>query len=516
VRVSGLGELAAALPEYPDAEMERGSAGTVFRVHFGGLPPANLLLDTKLRDGLDLRHRVRVPLPNGGFLGTDGRVLPANATVTFPDLRRMVARGGAGDDRAELAANLYVVTGRLEGVRLARTLAFLDELPLARLVPELRRLYATAGERDSEIRLTVRRNGLDGPAVRAGLFDVAVAFDRYSARVQLCDRAGKKEERPGELALLALTRPESPPMILQRDALGGWALPDTDMSGPWLIVGIEALASRVRPSIWPGVAMQDTLEGALATAAAFARQDERNEAYATALAALANAPMSDSAVREWLFLDATLAATAHAPAIFFDALARAVECPLLLAHWLLRADPAQLARLAALEDEMPFAWCLVPLAAWRDAVSAAAAHFRGFGIEPSTLLAPRLADIAALCPPTMAGVWEARETLGLPHGNDQVGRDRLAALAPDFERFSGPAPDEIAWHEAVASSPDWENLAAEVHAGAPHIAALAAVAGSALSPRIVSALRFCRHNAPDAFDSQFLFAVLLRLARRTA
>ncbi len=518
VHIRGLGEVAAALPEYPGAELvQRDADATVLRAHFDGLPPANVLVDTRLADGLDLRHRLRVPLAHGGFLGGDGRVLPPNASVTFPDLGRMVARGGAGDDRAELAAYLTVVAGRLQGVRLARTLAFLDELPLARLQPELRRLYATSGERDAEIRLNVRRNGLDGPGVRAGAFDVALVFNKGAARAEICDRAGQRVERPGELAALGLAHPEVPATQLPRDAAGGWELPGMDRPGPWLIVGVEGLTSRVRPSIWPGAAPAESPQGELAAAAAIGAQDDRNAAYAAALRALAEAPVSDRAVREWLFLDATLAAaTAHAPAIFFDALVRAVECPLLLVHWLLRADPAQLARLAALEDELPFAWCLVPLAAWREAVLATATHYRGFGIEPSTLFASRLEDIAALCPPAMAGVWEAREALGLPHGQNQVGRDRLAALVRPFESFCGPSPDEKAWHTVVATSKDWENLPAEVRAGAAHIAARAAVTGTALPPRAVSAIRFCRHDAPDAFDSHFLFAVLLRLARHAA
>lgn len=514
VQVRGLGETAAALPDYPGAEVARTMDGTALRAHVQGLTPASVLLATRLPDGVEVRHRVNVPLPGGGFLDAQGRLLPPNHAAVFADAAGIMARAGAGDDRAELAVRLVATEGRLDGVQLRRVLGFVDELPLARLQPELRRLFATAGVRDAELRLNVLRAGLDGPGLRASAFDAVPWFDPAAPRAELRSRDGRTAAVPegAGLAAFRLAHPGAAPVLLDADDEGGWTLPE-NQPGPWLVIGAGDLAGRVRPSVWPG-APGEPPPGKLAAAATLARLPDRDGAFRSALAELAEAPRAETTTAEWAFLDATLdAAGRHAPAIFFDALARAAEFPDVLVHWMLRADTVGLARLATLEDELPLAWALVPLEAWTRAARAAAEHYRSHGIPAELVLGPRLENIVALCPPTVAGIWAAQDAVGFPHGPNQPCRAQLPALAPVFAGGAGGSLGEVEWAAALAAAADWGNLPPVVRGGAPHVAARCAVDGVSLPPRAVSAVRFCRHAAPDEFDDRFTNAVFLRLAQ---
>jgi hypothetical protein len=100
----------------------------------------------------------------------------------------------------------------------------------------------------------------------------------------------------------------------------------------------------------------------------------------------------------------------------------------------------------------------------------------------------------------------------LPPGANEFARAHLPAIRTILAGGAGPDPGWIAWQEAVARSSDWENLPKLVHDGAPHIAARCALGRSVASPRAVSAIRFCRHQAPDGFDQRFRFAHLLAAA----
>lgn len=514
VRVRGLGETAVALPDHPGAEIARTADYTVLRAHVQGLTPASVLLATRLPSGVEVRHRINVPLPGGGFLDAQGRLLPPNYAATFADTAGIVARAGAGDNRAELAVRLMATEGRLDGVQLRRVLGFVDELPLARLQPELLRLFATAGMRDAELRLNVLRAGLDGPGLRVSAFDAVPWFDPAAPRAELRARDGRMAAVPegAGLAALRLARPGAAPILLDANDEGGWTLPEAQ-PGPWLVIGAGGLVGRVRPSVWPG-APGEPPPGKLAAAATLARLSDREGAFRSALVELAEAPRAETAAAEWAFLDATLdAAGRYAPAIFFDALARAAEVPDLLVQWMFRADAVGLARLTALEDELPLAWALVPLGAWTRAAKAAAEHYSGFGIPAELVLGPRLESIAALCPPTITGCWAAQDAVGLPHGPNQPCRAHLPALAPVFAGGAGSDSGEAEWEAALVAAADWGNLPPAVRESAPHIAARRAVGGAPLPPRAVSAVRFCRHAAPDEFDRHFINAVFLRLAQ---
>jgi hypothetical protein len=512
VRISGMPDAEAFLPDYPDAELRKDSGGLSLVASFAGLPPAEITLAISSAGNAPTRHRIRLPAPGGGFLDRERRLIAGVAAASFVDLPRMAARGGSAENVAEITARLVATDGPLAGIRLARTLGFVEELPLARLIPELRRLYATAGERDAEIQLRASQGGVLGSALRAAAFDYTVGLGD-GGRVHLCDRRGQPTQIQGEMIAVSPVRPSADPVSLKSAGAGAWEVPEDAEAGPWMLLGAGHLAGRVRPRIRAGSAPAAPCEGLLAAAAATQGQASRDAAFDAVLARLAADPMGDGAAVEWAFLDATLDATEpRAPAIFFDVLARAADCPELLPHWLLRCDEIRLSRLLRLEDELPMAWALVPLSAWRNAALSFTEFYREFGADVTSLLSQRLADIAALCPPTQPGVWEAREVLGVAHRADQVGRAGLGPLGTMLAAFAGPDPGEGPWRAAVASCVDWENLPTEVHAGAPHAAARRALGLSSLSLREVAAVRFCRHAAPDDFDHRFLYAVLSRIA----
>jgi hypothetical protein len=450
------------------------------------------------------------------LLDRAGRIVAANTQVSFRDLAQFVARGGDSDGHAEIAASLLPIADRLSQtrlphIRLGRSLRFVEEFPMARLLPELQRMYATAGERDGRVRLHVRLEGKDGPTVHAAPFGATLDFNGPTNLAVLNRGAGRDDLSDAGLAGFALVRPETPLVPLRAVDPGSWELPSGP--GPWLIVGTGSLTMQVRPRLYRGA---DATEGGLIAAAVGCPfPDQRATMLAAALAKLAVAPDTPEHQGEWTFLNATLdAGTRLAPALFFDVLIHAADCPLLLVNWLLRADDAQLARIAGLEDTLHFAWVLVPVAAWREAAAQYLSRYRVLGFDAAPALAAQLDAIADCCPPARAGLWEARDAVQLPPGPNEFPRAKLDD--PNLRRIlaacAGPDPGWEAWQEAVARSSDWENFPSVVHEGAPHIAARCALGKAEASGRTVSAIRFCRHQAPDGFDQRFRFAHLLAAA----
>jgi hypothetical protein len=507
VELLGLGATAAFLP---GATREVCDGGYRFILTFEGLPPAELELTTLEPDGLELRHRLRIPMPQGGFIGADGRPLQSHAALTFPDIDHVLCRGGAGDDYPELQIRLAAPRNSpLAGVTLGRVVGFVQDLPLARLRPDLRRMHATADARDGEISLCVLRAGTPGPMLRLSSFNVDVAFDRSSPRVELRDMVGRAIKPPEHAGLVALcpARPGDPLISLVPDERSGWRPPPEGQPGPWLILGAGALSGHVRPRIWPEAAISQT-DCPFGKAATLDDQLARDTAFDEALVALAGDPFSANAGVGWDFLDATLDATTYAPAGCFDLLVRVVKRSDVLAHWLLRADERRMARLAALEDELPFSWVLVPLTDWRAAAEAAQAFYATHGLDPKMILADQLERIVSLCGPALAGDWTAREVLGLPQrANMPANVSQARAMAPLLAVLAGVDPGAEAWSAEVMRSLDWNNLSDLVRNGAPHAAARHAVYGDQLAPRLISAIRFCRHSGPDEFDSRYLIAV---------
>ena len=85
-------------------------------------------------------------------------------------------------------------------------------------------------------------------------------------------------------------------------------------------------------------------------------------------------------------------------------------------------------------------------------------------------------------------------------------------MAPALVKLAGPAPDEQTWADEVLRTRDWNNLPSLIRDGAPHIAARCAVDNQILPSRLTAAVRFCRHESPDEFDSRYMMATFARVA----
>lgn len=512
VRLHGLAEAWAALDGFPNAEVRQEGACRVLTVRLSGPEPAEVTLRTGHAGGLELCHTLRIPMPMGGFAEASGRVLADRHLVSSADLPRLRARAGADDPQAQLS----IVAHGQNGVSLGRTLAFVEDLSLGRLRSELERLQTTLGDPDAEVRLSVLRNGIEGPRLRLRTFDRMLSFT--SGAATLAD--GIPEE--GGLCALDLTRPGAPVVDLRRAEQGqaeGWSLSGLQASGPWLLIGSGNLAGHVRPKCWSPPSC-GPLPCRLARAVAIPRFAERQAALADILRHLGANPSGEEAGADWDFLLATLQASVqHAPARFFDALAVAAGMPGVLTRLVFRAMPADLPSLAALESHLPLLWCLVPITAWQDAACEHAEVLRGYGLDPLPLLDTRLADWADLCPGARAAAWATRDAVGIAPPSDlpwtlaqlRAFTVQDAGLRASMAEWAGPDPGEAEWRTAVRQLRNWINVPELVQNGAPHIAAGCAM-GRPTSREGVTALRTCHDAAPDRFAERVRFATLLRLA----
>lgn len=506
----GMGRRLLALQDRSDAVRQEkdGVQQLTIRDTDGRQP--DLVVVTAEPGGPTLRHIVPVELSGGVFLDRNRRILARPPDSCFADLTALTARAGSGG-KATLAARAVVVSGPLAGVTLTRTVDFIGELPLATVRSELRRLHSTTGERDLQLQLSVRHAGVDTTFMRVAIHDCTLNL-RSPGRALLCNPAGQPSPRPGGLSAASLARPADPPVPLPDLEPGVWQLPELVKGGPWILIGTQELAGRVRPAVWPGRTTGDAAPSALAAAAQLSAQLARDAAFDHALAELAADPYGQDAPASWAFLEASLdLAATHADAVFLDVLVRVARCPDLLVVWLLQSGGIALARLAALEESLPFSWLLVPMASWDRAVAIQAASYRAVGLDPGRVLQGRLDDIAALIPSAAAGIWHAREILGLQHAHDQPPRRQIPALRRVIETLVEPDPGVAAWNAALDVVGDWQNLPETVLHGAPHVAACCTVHGLALSARAAAAIRHCRDREPDSFSRRHLAAVMLQL-----
>ena len=505
VRVRSMDAKHLDLPGYPDARAAQEGADAIVRLACAGPEPGEVLLRTFHRNGLEVRHRLRVPMPGGGFVRITGEVMAHNSLVVLADLPGLLARAGANDPHAELEVRARAVGG----MSLGRVVGFIDDLPLAGLRATVHRLHGVLDDPDGQVRLQVLRSGLAGPAaLRVQAFDRTVEV-LYGAAAML---AGGPLLDGGGLGALPLVSPADGVKELARAMWPGgegWSLSDLPASGPWLLVGCGSLAGRVRPRVWPGAASL-AVTGRLAAAAAVAHQEARHAAFNDAVTALAAAPDAPEASAEWAFLDATLdAAARHAPAANFDVLRAAGRTPAVLAHWALRAAADRLQGLAALENGLPFLWSLVPMSDWRRAAECWATLFSDWGLDPKVAVEGRVSELATLLPGTGAGMWIIRDALGMAHPSGQCPRQALPAILSHLASHAGPDPGGHAWLVSARGVRDWANLPPVVRDGAPHAAARHVLGLDPLCLLDQRAIRLCRHAEPDDYDGRLLAAVLL-------
>jgi hypothetical protein len=524
VRVSGFPPTMVRVDGFPNATRDTVDDEVSLQMTLDESPPAELTVVTALGiqgSALEVRHRLPLYLAKGGFAGPDGRMLKGGAIQTFGACGDLTARGGGRlDESVELAVRLTAPPrGPLAELRLGMGMTFIGEMPLARIKRTLRRLCTTAYSQDAELQLEVLRGGIPGPALRLAAFAFTVHVDAERRQAYLWSIDGRTLPRlPGqELAALNLLRPSEPARPLLHDGALAWALPSANEQGPWLVVGDGSLSGLVRPRVWTTDPSDVATAGKLAAAVDLPERSMRVEAFDTRLSELADDPYAADAEADWSLLDSMLDAAGRvAPALSFELLEAVARIPAVLASWMLRADDARLSRLAALEDELPIAWSLVPLSTWLQAARVMIRHYAtSADLEiVKQVLAFRLNEACSLCPPVAGAAWYVREHLGLPHSPNEPSFEQLKH--PHFRamlrHLIGPPPDEAVWRAEIEAAPDWQNLSPETRAGAAIIAARRAVSGQPLPVRLLAAVRFCRHLAEDQFDQRFRVALQSEIA----
>ncbi|MBP0447319.1 STY4851/ECs_5259 family protein [Roseomonas sp. SSH11] len=524
VSAEGMPQVLLAVEGHAGRALERTEDGARVEVDFADLPPSDLTVVTRLggsSDPTEVRHRFRVPLSAGGFSGPDGRQMRAGARCTLSHLDTIVARAADGGEQpAELAARLAgVAEGLLQGVRLGLSAAFIGDMPLSRIRRTLRRLCTTARSQDAELQLEVLRGGIPGRPLRIAACDFQLHLDGTSMRASLMGFDGRPAEpKDGDgLAVLSLPRPADALRSLH-DGGAGWVLPGPDEPGPWLVVGEGSLAGRVRPRVWDAAPPRASEVAGLASIIAQSDRQARSAGLAERLREVAAEPYAEHAEGDWQILDATLdRAGSLAPALSFDLLEAAAAVPELLPHWLLRADQERLSRLAGAEDELPIAWAMVPLSAWRAAGAAFLERWTAVAgsVLAREVLARRLEEACLLCPPVAGAAWYVREAFELDHapGEPRLGALLQPALTAALDAWIGPVLDDASWAAGVFAESDWQNLPAALRVSAASFAARRAVDGCSVPPRLVAAVRFCRHAAEDEFDRRFRWALQREIAR---
>lgn len=502
IRLYSLGQTHASVDGYP-ASLTQEDGATLLVVPCQGLVPGEFVVRTLHQHGLELRHRVRVPMPDGGFIDADGRICDRAVAAALADLVNLIARAGSGDPSPELE----ITSVDRQGRRVGRVIGFVEDLPLAQVTREVRRQIGSLDSLESEISLRVLRSGIAGPKLQVKPFNLRLRL-RGDDGVHL---EGRTQAVTGSMAAIALAEPTRDPIKLAKVTWPegeGWSLADLPPAGPWLLVGENALAGRVKPYVWPGTPA--TTKDRLARAAVISDPVTRNTTFDQELQAIANADAVEFEA-EWAFLDASLISSLYSNAACHDVLRAAGRTPDLLAQWALRTSPANIQQLAELQDHTPYLWCLVPMASWLTAVRAWRAPWTAIGLDSLPSLETRLSDIQALIPGTGAAMWAIRDAVNLQHPPNSFSREMLPFVREQLAERAGPNPGACAWANALERIRTWINLPDDVHLGAPHAAARHVLGLATLDDVGKQAVRTCVLDAPDEFDGRFQAAVMLHI-----
>lgn len=496
-------------------------------VTWDGSPLSYITLRTRLLSAprpVDVRHRIRVPFSKGFFTDAQGHLVPNNHRLRFTELDHIWAQSaGLEGRRSELMARMDVVrSGPCAGRRLASVTGFDNEMALSRSRRTLERLYATSATLDADVRLQVLTNGIEGGLLRVSTFERDVTVDAERQTCALRIDHGKPDDDVGtRLVAWSIGRPDEPPLELRETGRGQWAIPSEPGAGPWLILGQGDHSRRIRPRV---VADEASIKGEapLVTAVRIGDQTLRKSALRERLDAIASAPWSPEYMDDWSFLDRLSEnAELRVPLLALDVFLEIARSPSILAAWLLRSGGRLRRRVVDMEDGLPFLWSLLPMSVWHATAMAAFHHFEGLTDNKDLarkIMMETLQEVSSYCPQANSGCWVAREALGLSHpeGEPNLPNLRTPAWQAVLRAQIGETLPLPAWQAKVEAERDWLNLEADVLSSSPVIAATFALNGQEPSPLMVPALRFCRDQGPDNFDSRFRCAVQLQLSQSTS
>ncbi|HXQ45770.1 MAG TPA: STY4851/ECs_5259 family protein [Caulobacteraceae bacterium] len=465
---------------------------------------------------------VRARLAQGGFFRSDGRKFADRAPVMLDDLRGATA---FADGRERI-----YLSGPAHG---ESRVQFEDETPLWALSEEIDRLLSGGSELDDKVTLEFGRG--EGPRLDVGRY--AATLGRVVNGVVQVESRDDVARGPQRLEWFSILEPG---YRLIADGEGPAPLPESCV-GPGVAVLREGECIVGRPTLALGAPPDLTADWCeLQQASMTASVDQRSTEIGRAIRNLKDD--TPEAPRNRDYLRALVSRLNGLPPSAMDALRRVAAEPAALATLLATTtDADERASIWALERDLPFLWCLVPIETWRGAFALQRTHLerllaagmtadRGAGIaaEAVTNVAESLARLEPMLrlPLTYAGLGVAQDA-GAASTMGQAANDRVARTAHlvDDNRAYAPTTDAALLScfragdaDLRAALPDFSGRFLPAHwegLDAPCAAALAAAGQARLSRRQVLRARAARAEEPIAFADLFA-ACLSSLAQGRA
>jgi hypothetical protein len=255
----GRGRVGVTCPTTVTWTAERAGATTSIRFESAGKPPATVDLRLELESGGEARVRAPFPSKTRYFAGGDGELLPDGYVATLNRLSWIRARA-----IVEGLADGFVIDACVEGDwttlgRLRRVSETCFEIGLDALRDSLSLLLASSFDLDATVRLRIYpERGLLGPPhpeLLVGRHDVHLSRTRGGEGLPIdlhleppSLRALGSSGLDGiRLEARPLEDPSAAPIELAR-AGERWLFDETSVAaGPWLVLGYQGPALRVRP-----------------------------------------------------------------------------------------------------------------------------------------------------------------------------------------------------------------------------------------------------------------------------
>ncbi|HEY3798533.1 MAG TPA: STY4851/ECs_5259 family protein [Caulobacteraceae bacterium] len=414
-----------ALSAAPSADFEVAPAAGGLGVRFTGRPLRRLPL-VLTGPGFDPHAiLVRARVGAGGFFRADGRMFGDRAAVMLEDLHGAVAYS-EGHER------LY-----LSGPQQGRSrLSFHDETPLWALSEEITRLLSGGSELDDKV--VIEFGWGDGPRLTVGRYDITLGPVVDGLVSVKEDHSGATASTGRRLEWFSILEPGFR-LIAEGD--GPAQLPP-DCLGPGVAVLRDGDRVVGRPTLAVGAAVQPESDWpALKAASTIANHTQRAEAIARAIAGLGEASPEAAVDRD--HLRELIGNLGGLPPSSMDALKQLAAAPVALAALIATTtDEATLQAIWALERDLPFLWCMIPIATWLRAFDLQALTLtrllKNQGLSDDsvgTIVNGSLADTAASLADLDPNLKTVLVYTGLvqgsatPHSLSQCANDRVARTA---------------------------------------------------------------------------------------
>lgn len=340
----------------------------------GDAPP---MLTIYLAWDEERRLTLPVPFPARGayFVGRDGRALEIEEQTTVDRLSGIRATATTLDE-----AERFMLTARLLADDVPDDLELDEPIPrLGRgrfevdlgLVQEpLRRMLSASRELGATVRLRVEadQGTLPPQLLQVARFEAPLSLDKNLGEAAVTESRSGEELR---VEALPLWQPEETPVLLETTERAGTFrfTPARRQTGPWLLLGWDGDWCRFRPTLWTvGVEGETVREEALTPLQRVIRLGDR-ERRRSALAAEVERLAEQADDPGWSQVEGSIERQHLLPAGTFELLRELVGHPTAAVGALARtSDRDRLVRTWNVLEQLPFAWRLVPLRAWVEAV----------------------------------------------------------------------------------------------------------------------------------------------------